>query len=172
MYIKNYYPNMQAFEILKSKSFVVFDTNEKSYVLIDANSADTLEKFKAYNKSFELVLDTSNRIESYVKELNPLAYDIIDYSEKPIVLVCSGAKNVSEKAMLPNESIQLRVVREGSLQQLIRKYRLPLVLSPISDEDRSEIPADNVIMIEHQDAFEDSGLIRLEANGRVEVIRN
>lgn len=163
---------MQAFEILKSKSFVVFDTNEKSYVLIDANSADTLEKFKAYNKSFELVLDTSNRIESYVKELNPLAYDIIDYSEKPIVLVCSGAKNVSEKAMLPNESIQLRVVREGSLQQLIRKYRLPLVLSPISDEDRSEIPADNVIMIEHQDAFEDSGLIRLEANGRVEVIRN
>ena len=163
---------MQAFEILKSKSFVVFDTNEKSYVLIDANSADTLEKFKAYNKSFELVLDTSNRIESYVKELNPLAYDIIDYSEKPIVLVCSGAKNVSEKAMLPNESIQLRVVREGSLQQLIRKYRLPLMLSPISDEDRSEIPADSVITIEHQDAFEDSGLIRLEANGRVEVIRN
>src|SRR5574343_160646 len=136
---------MQAFEILKYNAFVVFDTNEKSYVLIDANSNDALEKFKEYNNSFELVLDTSNRIESYVKELNPLAYDIIDYSEKPIVLVCSGAKNISEKAMLPNESIQLRVVREGSLQQLIRKYRLPLVLSPISDEDRSEIPADNVI---------------------------
>lgn len=163
---------MQAFEILKSNAFVVFDTNEKSYVLIDANSKEALEKFKEYNNSFELVLDTSNRIESYVKELNPLAYDIIDYSEKPIVLVCSGAKNISENAMLPNENVQLRVVREGSLQQLIRKYRLPLVLSPISDEDRASIPSELVITTEHQDAFEDSGLIRLEANGRVEVIRN
>ncbi len=163
---------MQAFEILKSNAFVVFDTNEKSYVLIDANSKDALEKFKEYNNSFELVLDTSNRIESYVKELNPLAYDIIDYSEKPIVLVCSGAKNISEKAMLPNENVQLRVVRGGSLQQLIRKYRLPLVLSPISDEDRASIPSEFAISTEHQDAFDNSGLIRLEANGRVEVIRS
>jgi len=162
---------MQAFEILKSNHYVILDIENRSYVLVDANKDEILASFEQYKNTFELVLDSSNRLESYVNELNPLAYDIVEFSEKPIILVSSGAKNISEKAMISNNSIQIRIVREGSLQQIIRKYRMPLVLTLINDEDRSSLPNEFAISMEMQDAFMDAGIIRLEANGRVEVIK-
>ncbi len=162
---------MQAFDILKDKHFVGIDVENRSYVLIDANNEQALATFEKYRSTFELVLDSSNRLESYVKELNPLAYDIVEFSEKPIVLVTSGAKNISSIAMQANGSILIRIVREGSMQQLIRKYKTPLVLCLISDEDRLNISSEEIITTEMQDAFMDAGIIRLEANGRVEVLK-
>lgn len=162
---------MQLLDQLKSTHHVGIDVENRSYILIDANDDKTIERFEKYKLTFELVLDSSNRLESYVKELNPLAYDIVEFSEKPIVLVISGAKNISASAMNTNDSIQIRIVREGSLQQLIRKHRMPLLLCLISDDDRSELPADAIFTMEMQDAFMDAGVIRLEANGRVEVIK-
>lgn len=162
---------MQALEILKSNSYLGIDVENRSYALIDANNIEAISIFKKYTSTFELVLDSSNRLESYVKELNPLAYDIVEFSEKPIVLVTSGAKNISANAMQTNESIHIRIVREGTIQQLIRKYRLPLLLCLLTDEDRTNLPSENIITTEMQDAFMEAGIIRLEANGRVEVIK-
>ncbi len=162
---------MQAIDILKNTNYLVFDVENRSYALIDANKDEALTPFEKYNLSFELVLDSSNRLDSYINELNPLAYDIVEFSEKPIILVSSGAKNISKKAMHANNSIQIRIVREGTVQQIIRKYRMPLVLTLINDGDRSLIPQEHIINIEMQDAFMDAGIIRLEANGRVEVIK-
>lgn len=162
---------MQAFEILKNHNYLIFDVENRSYALIDANKDEVLSSFEKYKNTFELVLDSSNRLESYVNELNPLAYDIVEFSEKPIILVSSGAKNISEKAMYATHSVQIRIVREGSVQQIIRKYRMPLVLTLIGDEDRTSIPKEHVVDIEMQDAFMDAGIIRLEANGRIEVIK-
>ncbi len=162
---------MLAPEILKNKNFVGIDVENRCYVLVDANNEIALSLFEKYKSNFELVLDSSNRLESYVKELNPLAYDIVEFSEKPIVLVTSGAKNISANAMQENESIQIRIVREGSIQQLIRKHRLPLILCLITDEDRANLSSEDIITTEMQDAFMEAGVIRLEANGRVEIIK-
>lgn len=161
----------KALETLKANHYIGLEVEDRYYVLLEANHEESVVKFKDYQHSFELVLDSSNRLESYVAELNPLAYDIIDFSEKPIVLISIGGKNLAPSAIMPDTSIQIRVVREGDLQQFIRKFRMPILLCAISDEDASMLEESNTYSCSMQDAFLESSLIRLDPNGRVEILR-
>lgn len=164
--------NIQSIsEGLTKHRFIGIDVENRFYILIDAKDELLIKKYEAYKKSFELVLDSSNRLESYVHELNPLVYDIVEFSEKPIVLMLPGAKNISELAMQEHQTINIRVVREGELQQIIRKYRLPLLLCLLNDEERSTVEESSIITLQMQDAFMDASIIKLEANGKVEIIK-
>lgn len=158
-------------EQLATKHYIGIDVENRFYLLMDAKEELLIKKYEDYKKSFELVLDSSNRLESYVQELNPLVYDIIEFSEKPIVLMLPGAKNISELAMQEHQAINIRVVREGALQQVIRKYRLPLLLFLLNDEERSSVDADAIFTLQMQDAFMDASIIKLEPNGKVEIIK-
>jgi hypothetical protein len=73
--------------------------------------------------------------------------------------------------MQEHQTINIRIVREGSLQQVIRKYKLPLLLCLLNDEERAEIPEDSILNLSMQDAFMDASIIKLEPNGRVEIIK-
>ncbi len=158
-------------ELLKNKNYIGIDVENRFYILFDAKNETLIKKYESYKKAFELVLESSNRLESYVQELNPLAYDIVEFSEKPIILMLPGAKNIAELAMQEHQAINIRVVREGSLQQIIRKYRLPLLLCLLNDEERAEVDTESIITLQMQDAFMDASIIKLEANGRVEIIK-
>jgi L-threonylcarbamoyladenylate synthase len=162
----------KALETLKINHFLGLEVEDRYYILLEANHEETVANYKEYQQSFELILDSSNRLESYVAELNPLAFDIIDFSEKPIVLISIGGKNLAPSAIMPDTSIQIRVVREGELQQFIRKFRMPLLLCAISDEDASTLEESNTYSCAMQDAFLESSLIRLDPNGRVEILRS
>lgn len=158
-------------ELLKNKNYIGIDVENRFYLLFDAKNETLIKKYEAYKKAFELVLESSNRLESYVQELNPLVYDIVEFSEKPIILMLPGAKNIAELAMQEHQAINIRVVREGSLQQIIRKYRLPLLLCLLNDEERADVESESIITLQMQDAFMDASIIKLEANGRVEIIK-
>lgn len=162
----------KALESLKNNHYIGLEVEDQYYVLLEANNEEIVEKFKHYQHSFELVLDSSNRLESYVAELNPLAYDIIDFSEKPIVLISIGGKNLATSAIMSDSSIQIRVVREGEIQQFIRKFRMPLILSAVNDEDSTMLEESATYTCVMQDAFLESSLIRLDPNGRVEILRS
>lgn len=163
---------MQTLDILKKNKHLGLNIGVDTFVLIDANDETLLKLFSKYKQTFELVLDSTNRMESYVAELNPLAYDIIEFSEKPIILITSGAKNISAMGMFEDNKIKIRNIRSGKIQELIKRYRMPLILFQIDDEDLHLIAEDSSINTEMQDAFEEAGIIKLEANGRVKVIKN
>lgn len=156
-----------SIEILNRNSELLIEVENKYYVLFDANKESVIEKYIDLKDKFCLVLDSTARIDSYLQEANPIAFDIIDLSEKPIVLISSGAKNISSMAMMPNSSISIRIIREGYILQIIRKYRKPLMLVETNTSDDSES-----IQLPMEDALEEAGIIRLEPNGRVEVIKN
>ena len=136
---------MQALDILKNNKHIGIDVESRTYVLVDANDAVLLNKFSNYKSNFELAIDSPNRMESYVNELNPLAYDIVEFSEKPIVITTSSPKNVSELALFETNKIQIRNVRSGSLQDIIRKYRMPLILFLLDDKDNHLLDTKNTI---------------------------
>lgn len=161
----------QVIETLKTKHCIGIEVENRFYVLLDAQQVNAIHPFEKYKTQFELVIESSNRLESYVNELNALAYDIVEFSEKPIVLMLPGAKNIAEEAMQEERAINIRVVRDGSLQQIIRKYRLPLILCLLKDEERAQFESSAIIEQAMQDAFMDASIIRLEANGRVNIIK-
>lgn len=163
--------NNSFIEILNTFSEIGIEVENKFYVVVDANASKNIEKYISLKEKFILILDSSSKIDSYLNDANPLAFDIIDLSEKPIVLVSSGAKNISNIAMQMDSTINIRIIREGTLQQIIRKYRKPLLLIELNDEFRSNYLSENCITLQMEDAFLNAGIIRLEANGRVEVLK-
>lgn len=161
----------KSLEILKSNFFIFIHVDGSTYVLVDANKEQALEKFSAYKNNFQLIVDSENRLDSYVSELNPLAYDLVELSEKPMVLKLPQAKNVQPLAMQEHQHILIRVLREGSLKQLIQRYKLPLILCELPD-DYKEVVAEFSMQTEMQDAFEEASYIFLAPNGRVEILKN
>lgn len=164
--------NLQnVLELLKKNHQIGIDVENRFYVLVEANHQETLQLYSEFRNDFELLIEATHRLESYVKEINPLAYDIIEFSEKPITLVIPDAKNIAKEAMKNDGSISIRVVRDGSLQQVLRKFRMPLVLLQQNDTTRNRFNESEIITLTMEDAFMEAGIIKLEANGKVEVIK-
>ncbi len=161
----------KTIEILKSNFFVYVLVDESNYVMIDANKENALEKFSKYQQSYQLIIDSVNRIDSYVHELNALAYDLVELSEKPMVLKLPQAKNIHTFAMQEHQHINIRVLREGALKQVLQRYKLPLLMCKL-EENADELPDDLCVLSEMQDAFEEASYIFLAPNGRIEILKN
>ncbi len=161
----------KTIEILKSNYFVYVLVDESIYVILDANKENALEKFSKYQQSYQLIIDSVNRIDSYVHELNALAYDLVELSEKPMVLKLPQAKNIHTLAMQEHQHINIRVLREGALKQVLQRYKLPLLMCKL-EETADELPDDLCVLSEMQDAFEEASYIFLAPNGRIEILKN
>jgi L-threonylcarbamoyladenylate synthase len=74
-----------------------------------------------------ILLDTENKLESYISEVPAIAYDLIEFAENPLTLVMPGAKNVSPALINADGSIGVRVSKYPFCQQLIQRLRKPLV---------------------------------------------
>jgi L-threonylcarbamoyladenylate synthase len=132
-----------------------------------------------------ILLDTENKLESYVSEVNPLAFDLIAYAENPLTLVMPGAKNVSTALISNDGSIAIRVSKHPFCQQLIQRMRKPLVstsanisgkpspqyFSQIADEIINGV--DYVVDIDQHsmEIKNPSTIMSLAPDGRFEFIR-
>jgi L-threonylcarbamoyladenylate synthase len=122
----------KAFKILQEGGIILYPTDTIWGIGCDATNTEAVQKIYQLKqrdeaKSMIILLDTENKLESYVSEVNPLAYDLIEYAENPLTLVMPGAKNISAALIAPDGSIAIRVTSNQFCQQLIQRLRKPLV---------------------------------------------
>src|SRR5690606_7503992 len=63
----------------------------------------------------------------YVREVPDVAYELIEYSEHPMTIIFSGAKNLPSNLIAADGSIAIRVVKDDFCRELIRRFRKPIV---------------------------------------------
>jgi L-threonylcarbamoyladenylate synthase len=122
----------KAFKILQEGGTILYPTDTIWGIGCDATNTEAVQKIYQLKqrdeaKSMIILLDTENKLESYVSEVNPLAYDLIEYAENPLTLVMPGAKNISPALIAADGSIAIRVTSNQFCQQLIQRLRKPLV---------------------------------------------
>jgi L-threonylcarbamoyladenylate synthase len=122
----------KAFKILQEGGIILYPTDTIWGIGCDATNTEAVQKIYQLKqrdeaKSMIILLDTENKLESYVSEVNPLAYDLIEYAENPLTLVMPGAKNISTALIAADGSIAIRVTSNQFCQQLIQRLRKPLV---------------------------------------------
>src|SRR5690606_29473057 len=64
---------------------------------------------------------------TYVKEVPEIAYDLMEYAEKPLTIVFSGAKNLAPNVAAADGSIGIRIVKHPFCEQLLQRFRKPIV---------------------------------------------
>nr|WP_294894718.1 L-threonylcarbamoyladenylate synthase [uncultured Pedobacter sp.] len=122
----------KALEVLKQGGLILYPTDTVWGIGCDATNAEAVAKVYALkrredSKSMTILLDTDNKLQSYVSEVPDVAYDLIEYTEKPLTIIYSGAKNLANNLINADGSIGIRVPKHDFCQQLIQRLRKPIV---------------------------------------------
>jgi L-threonylcarbamoyladenylate synthase len=180
----------KAFEIVQQGGIILYPTDTIWGIGCDASNTEAIEKIfalkqRAQEKSMIILLDTENKLESYVKDVPAIAYDLIEFAENPLTLVMPGAKNISPALIAGDGSVGVRVSKHPFCQQLIQRLRKPLVSTSAnisghpSPQNFMQISADiiegvdYVVDIDQQDVSvkKPSTIMRLDPSGMFEFIR-
>lgn len=180
----------KATEILYAGGIILYPTDTIWGIGCDATNPEAVEKvFKLKGrdagKSLIVLLDTPNKLESYVQDVPAIAYDLIEYAENPLTIIYSGAKNLASNVIHENGSVGIRVVKHRFCENLIQRFRKPIVstsanisgqpspatFSEIDDQILDGV--DYVVQLEQNDlsAKKPSTIMKLDPDGRFAFIR-
>ena len=84
-------------------------------------------KNRSDSKSMLVLLENANMLNSYVKEVPDIAWELIEASTKPLTVIYPGAKNLAGNLIADDGSIGIRIVNDSFCEELISRFRKPLV---------------------------------------------
>jgi len=122
----------KAFEVLKDGGLILYPTDTIWGIGCDATNEEAVEKvFKLKGRSSEksliILLDSDNKLQSYINEVPEIAYDLIEFAENPLTIIYSGAKNLAPNAIAGDGTIGVRIVKHEFCTQLINRFRKPII---------------------------------------------
>lgn len=180
----------KALKIVQDGGIILYPTDTIWGIGCDATNTEAVKKIyqlkqREESKSMIILLDTENKLESYVSEVPDIAYQLIEYAEHPLTLVMPGAKNISPSLIAANGSVGIRVAKHAFCEQLIQRLRRPLVSTSAniagnpSPKNFMQVDpeiidgVDYVVDLEQHDlaAKTPSTIMRLSPDGRFEFIR-
>ena len=120
----------------------------------------------------------------HVKDVPELAWDLIDISEKPTTIIYTEGNHLAKNMLASDNSIAIRMVKEGFAHQLAFNYRKPIVSTsanisgastPLSFDEISNEIKNNVDFITNKQFDKGnkkpSALIKLGLHGEIEILR-
>ncbi len=120
-----------ALAVLKSGGVILYPTDTVWGLGCDATNETAAAKInaikgRAEDKSFIVLLNSENQLQSYVTEIPDVAYELIEYAENPLTIVFSGAKNLAKNVINSDGSVGIRVVKHAFCEELIQRFRRPI----------------------------------------------
>lgn len=180
----------KALETLKNGGLILYPTDTIWGIGCDATNPEAIEKVFALkgreqHKSLIVLLHNDNQLAGYVNDIPEVAYDLIEYTETPLTIVYSNAKNLASNVIASDGSIGIRIVRHPFCEQLLQRFRKPIVstsanisgdASPSSfDEISEQIKAGVDYIVEYGQHEKGDGksstVMKLDPSGKFEFLR-
>lgn len=191
---KNQHPDSgdlrQALETLRTGGVILYPTDTIWGLGCDALNPQALARINEIKgrdagKNAIILLENDNQLQSYVEEVPEVAYELIEYTDRPLTIVYSGAKNLPEQLIAEDGSIGIRIVDHPFCSQLIQRFRRPIVSTSANFSGQAsprnflEIDPDILDQVDYvvqygQDNPElgqASIIMKLEPGGRFEFLR-
>jgi L-threonylcarbamoyladenylate synthase len=178
-----------AYDAIKSGGIILYPTDTVWGIGCDANNAEAVKKVYRLKKRVEtksMIVLVNERVLHYVfKNIPEVAWDIIEYSNKPTTLILDNPKNVATEIIAADKSLGVRIVKEPFCSGLIERMKSALVSTSANisgqptPKNFSEISAeiihgvDYVVNLKQNDfkSAKPSTIIKLKENGEVAIIR-
>jgi len=179
-----------ALEVLQQGGVILYPTDTIWGIGCDATNPDAIEKvyrIKARDpqKSMLILVDYPARVERYVDEMPDIAWDLMEVTDKPLTLIYPNAIHLPDNLLNADGSIGIRVTEEKFSQQLITRFKRPVVSTSANyssqpypqkfeDIDKGIIESVDYVVQYRQNerkVTSPSGIIKLGPSGEVKVIR-
>ena len=182
---------LKSLEVLRSGGVILYPTDTIWGLGCDATNPDAVQKIydikkRADNKSLIILMDSTNRLNSYIDDVPNVAYDIMEMSEEPLTVILEGAKSLADNVVNKQDnSVGVRVIQEPFLYKLIQRFKRPIVStsanisgssSPIIFKEISQDIIDQVDYVVNyrqndMNKSKPSGIIKIGRDSSVKVIR-
>jgi L-threonylcarbamoyladenylate synthase len=180
----------KALAVLQKGGVIIYPTDTIWGIGCDATNAAAVQRIyeikqREDEKSMLILVDTPNRLSSYVDEVPEMAWELVELATSPLTIIYPNAKNLAANLLAEDKSVGIRVVNDDFCKILISRFKKPVVSTSanISGEPApsvfSEISveilakADYVVKWRHEEKkpAKPSGIIKLGLHGEVKVIR-
>ena len=129
----------KSIEVLKRGGTFLYPTDTIWGIGCDATNADAVSKVyqikkRVDSKAMLVLVDSIDMIYDYVREVPEMALQILEELEysgdtKPLTIIYPEGMNLAPNLLAEDGSIGIRISSDPFSQQLIRKYRHPIVSS-------------------------------------------
>ena len=179
-----------ATEILKQGGIILYPTDTIWGIGCDATNEEAVKRIyklkkRSDSKSLIVLVENDVRLERTVEEVPEVAWNIIDFSKKPITIIYDNPKGIAKSAVNKDNSLGIRVVKDAFCKKLISKLNKPIIstsanisgekqanfFAEISQEIKNSV--DHIVNLRQNESEpkQSSTIIKLGSSGLIKIIR-
>lgn len=181
----------QAVDVLRKGGIILYPTDSVWGLGCDATNEDAVDRLSALKgrptgKPMLMLVDNDARIQSYVRTVPSMAYELIDVAIHPLTIIYPEGRNVAHQLLATDGSIGIRVTSDELCQEICRQLRRPLVSTSanlagtVTPHNYSEIDPTVVDMVDYVVPLRQkqllngtpSDIIKLGVHNEVQIIRS
>lgn len=130
----------EAPKIIQSGAIVLSFLEESISLLCDARNDEAVAllreaKNRKDDKGLTILIDSDARLNRCVHDVPALAWDIIDTSAEPIILVLPEGRNISKNALAADGTIAVRMIVNNTEQRLVQATNGPVAATALVRSD-------------------------------------
>lgn len=175
---------------MREGGVILYPTDTIWGIGCDATNEDAVRrvyeiKQRQDSKAMLVLVDSSVKVDFYVRDVPEVAWDLIDLADKPLTIIYSGARNLAANLLAEDGSVGIRVTNEDFSKRLCRQFRKAIVstsanisgqpspknFSEISEEVKSAVDYIVGYRQEEMSNPKPSSIIKLDKGGVIKIIR-
>ena len=175
---------------MREGGVILYPTDTVWGIGCDATNEDAVRrvyeiKQRQDSKAMLVLVDSSVKVDFYVRDVPEVAWDLIDLAEKPLTIIYSGARSLAANLLAEDGSVGIRVTNEEFSKRLCQQFRKAIVstsanisgqpspknFSEISEEVKSAVDYIVGYRQEEMSNPKPSSIIKLGKGGVIKIIR-
>ena len=175
---------------MREGGVILYPTDTIWGIGCDATNEDAVRrvyeiKQRQDSKAMLVLVDSSVKVDFYVRDVPEVAWDLIDLADKPLTIIYSGARNLAANLLAEDGSVGIRVTNEDFFKRLCQQFRKAIVstsanisgqpspknFSEISEEVKSAVDYIVGYRQEEMSNPKPSSIIKLDKGGVIKIIR-
>lgn len=179
-----------AVKALKDGDIILYPTDTVWGLGCDATNGNAIQRIfdlkqRDDSKSVIVLVSDADMLCKYVRQIPPMAIDLLEVNDKPMTIIYPEGINLSDKVISEDGSVAIRIPQNEFCVEMIRRFGKPIVSTSanISGEETpgcfADINAGILDSVEHivEPSLEEtssgkaSQIIKIGMNGEVKVIR-
>ena len=180
-----------AVQTLRQGGLILYPTDTIWGIGCDASNEEAVRRIfrlkqREDSKAMICLVDSADRMQRYLRQVPDVAWDLIEYAEKPLTIILDGATGLAPSLTGEDGSVGLRVTRENISHELCYRFQKAIVstsanisgqpspacFAEVADEIKQGV--DYIMRSRQNDTSKakPSQIIKLGLDGRVSIIRS
>lgn len=180
----------QAVEVMNRGGVILYPTDTIWGIGCDATNTEAVRRVYEIKqrddaKALITLVDSEAKVQFYVRDVPDVAWDLMEFSPRPLTLIFDGARNLAPNLLAADGSAAIRVTREEFSRELCMRMRRAVVSTSanvsgqpaprcFADIPQEILQAVDYVCTSRREETKNppaSSIIKLGAGGEVQIIR-